>query len=61
MYNKNNFKNNDRSDTTAQHKNNNLDYMINPTFRNISKLFFQSFKISENVSTRHSLLSIPCH
>ena len=31
--------NNYRSEITAQPKNNNLDYLIDPTFRNINRLF----------------------
>ena len=34
-----------RSKVTAQTKNNNLDYMIEPTFRNINRLFVLSFKV----------------
>ena len=33
-----------RSEITTQPKNNNLDYLINPTFRNINRLFPLSFK-----------------
>ena len=33
-----------RSEITTQPKNNNLDYMIHPIFRNISRLFVLSFK-----------------
>ena len=38
---------------TAQPKNNNLDYLINPTFRNINKLFVLSFR---NIIVRESFL-----
>ena len=34
-----------RAETTTQPKNNNLDYLIDPTFRNINRLFVLSFKI----------------
>ena len=37
-----------RSEITAQPKNSNLDYMIDPTFSNINRLFVQSFKAGEN-------------
>ena len=33
-----------RSEITTQVKNNNLDFLINPTFRNINRLFVLSFK-----------------
>ena len=33
-----------RSETTTQPKNNNLDYLIDPTFRNINRLFVLSFR-----------------
>ena len=33
-----------RSGITAQPKNNNFNYMIDPTFRNINRLFVLSFK-----------------
>ena len=38
---------------TAQPKNNNLDYLINPTFRNINRLFVLSFR---NIIVRESFL-----
>ena len=34
--------------------NNNLDYLIDPTFRNINRLFVCSYKNSDNDSTRFS-------
>ena len=37
-----------RSQITAQSKNNNLEYMIDPTFRNISIFFVLSFKYGYN-------------
>ena len=49
-----------RSEITAQPKNSNLDYMIDPTFRNINRLFVQSFKAGENDLTKILLLSIKC-
>ena len=43
-----------RSETTTQTKNNNLDYLIDPTFRNINRLFVLSFKNGDNDPTRDS-------
>ena len=43
-----------RSETTTQAKNNNLDYLIDPTFRNINRLFVLSFKNGDNDPTRDS-------
>ena len=37
-----------RSEITTQFKNNNLDHMIDPTFRNINRLFVLSFKKGNN-------------
>ena len=42
-----------RYEITAQPKNNNLDYLINPTFRNINRLFVLSFR---NIIARESFL-----
>ena len=50
-----------RFERTAQPKNNNLDYLIDPTFRNIHRLSALSFKNGNNDPTRHSFLSITCH
>ena len=36
--------NKQRSEIATQTKNNNLDYLIDPTFRNINRLFVLSFK-----------------
>ena len=44
-----------RSEITAQPKNNNLDYLIDPTFRNINRLFVLSLKNGDDDSTRNSL------
>ena len=44
-----------RSEVVTQLKNNNLDYMIGPTFRNINTLFVLSFKLSRNMATRNTL------
>ena len=42
-----------RSEITAQPKNNNLDYLVDPTFRNIYRLFVLSFKNGNNDPTRN--------
>ena len=46
--------NNYRSEIVTQTKNNNLDYLIDPTFRNINRLFVLSFKNCNDDSTRDS-------
>ena len=40
-----------RSETTTQTKDNNLDYLIDPKFRNINRLFVLSFK-NDNDDTK---------
>ena len=40
------------SEITAQPKNNNLDYLIDPAFRNINRLFVLLFKNGANDPTR---------
>ena len=45
-----------RSEVTTQPKNNNLDYMIDPTFKNINRFFVSSFKADENDSARNYFL-----
>ena len=42
-----------RSERTAQPKNNNLDYLIDPTCRNINRLFALSFKNGNDDLTRN--------
>ena len=42
------FLNKYKSEITAQTKRNNLDCMIDQTFKNINSLLVQSFKISSN-------------
>ena len=37
-----------RSEIITKPKNNNLDYIIYPTFKNINKLFGSSFKYGDN-------------
>ena len=44
---------------TAQSENNNLDYMIDSTFRNINKLFIRLFKNGKNDPARNSFDT--CH
>ena len=41
-----------RSEITTQPNNNNIDYLIDPTFRNINRLFVLSFKNGDNDPTR---------
>ena len=43
-----------RSEITAQSKNNNLDYLIDPTFRNINRLFVVPFKNRNDDPARNS-------
>ena len=43
-----------RSEIITQPKNKNIDYLINPTFRNINILFLLSFKNGDNDPTRGS-------
>ena len=43
-----------RSEITTQTKNNNLDYLIDPTFADINRLFVLSFKNGDNDATRNS-------
>ena len=41
-----------RSEITTQAKNNNFDYLIDPTLRNINRLFVLSFKYGNDDPTR---------
>ena len=43
-----------RSEITTQPKNNNLDYLIDQTFRNINRLFLLSFKYGNDDPPRNS-------
>ena len=43
-----------KSEITTQPKNNNLDYLIDPTFRNINRLFVLLFKTGDDDPTRYS-------
>ena len=45
-----------KSKITMKFKNNNLDYVIDPTFENTNKLFFQSFKVGNDYFTRISFV-----
>lgn len=40
--------NKNRSEITTQPQNNNMDYLIDPAFRNINMLFILSFKSNDN-------------
>ena len=44
-----------RSEETTQLNNNNLDYPIDPSFRNINRLFVLSFKNGNDDLARNSL------
>ena len=50
-----------RSEIRTEQKNNNLDYMIDPTFRNINKLIVISFKNGDNHPARNSFNAVTCH
>ena len=50
-----------RPEITTQTKNNNLDYLIDPTFGNTNRLFVISFKNGNDNPTRDSFISITCH
>ena len=43
-----------RSEIATRPKNNNLDYLIDPTFRNMNRLFVLSSKNGDNDPTRYS-------
>ena len=49
-----------RSKITTQSKNYTLDYLIDPTFMNINRLFVLSFRNGDDHPTRLSLISITC-
>ena len=50
-----------RFERKAQPKNNNLDYMIDPSFRDINRLFVLSFKSCAIDPNRNSFDIIICH
>ena len=43
-----------RSQMTIQPKNNNLNYLIDPTFMNVNRLFVLSFPRNNNTDSRYS-------
>ena len=43
-----------RSQMSIQHQNNNLNYLINPTFTNVNRLFVLSFPRNSNADSRYS-------
>ena len=43
-----------RSQMSIQHQNNNLNYLINPTFTNVNRLFVLSFPTNNNTDSRYS-------
>ena len=45
----------------TQPKNNNLDYLIDPTFTNVNRLFVFSFKMVMTMLQEILLMSITCH
>ena len=49
------------SEITTQLKNNDLDSLIDPTLKNINRMFVISFKNGDNDPTRGSLINITCH
>ena len=52
------FWNKYRSKLTSQPKNNNLDHMIDLTFKNINRLFVLSFKNGDNDPTKKFFLKV---
>ena len=46
---------------TTQAKNNDLDHLIDPTFRSINRLFVISFKNGVMILQQILLMSITCH
>ena len=50
-----------RSEITTQPKDNNLDYLIDSTFRNVNRLFVHSSKNGNDDPTRIHLIDITCH
>ena len=55
------YRNRYRSEITTQPKYNKLDGMIDPTLRNINRLFVLSFKNCDSDPTKILLISITCH
>ena len=54
LYKRTIYWNKNRSEITTQPKDNNLDYLIDSTFRNINRLFASSFKNGDNNPKRDS-------
>ena len=50
-----------RSEIITQQKNNNLDYLIDPPFRSINRLFVVSFKNVDNDPTKYSVDECSSH
>ena len=50
-----------RSEITTKRKSNNLDYLFDPTFTNINRLFVLSFKMVITLLREILLISITCH
>ena len=50
-----------KCEITTKPKSNNLDHLIDPTFRNINRLFTLSFKYGSESPTRDSFDNITCH
>ena len=50
-----------RSEITRQPKNNNLDYLIDPTFRDIIKLSILYSKMITMIPQKNLLINITCH
>ena len=42
---------------TSQPKNNNVNYLIDPTFMNVNRLFALSFRRNTNTDSRYSFLN----
>ena len=55
------YRNRYRPEITTQPKYNKLDDMIDPTLRNINRLFVLSFKNCDSDPTKILLISITCH
>ena len=50
-----------RSEVATQTENKNLDYLIDPTFRNINRFFVLSFKHVDDDPKEYILLSVTCY
>ena len=49
-----------RSQMTIQSQNNNLNYLIDPTFTNVNRLFVLSFSRNNNTDNRDSFFTLLC-